>query len=110
MPRTIILKCPLGTALRFLPLFAAAVVLTSRSPSPPFQDLPSGGVDATTGSGVVDDIWPAGPHGLAAGADASLRLALSNGSSTTEPADPASATRPTAPAAHSLRTGWTTSP
>jgi copper(I)-binding protein len=49
----------------------------------PFQDLPAGGIDASTGPLIVDDIWVEGPQGLQVGANAPLRLTLTNESPTT---------------------------
>ena len=73
--------------IRRLPAPLAAVVaagmLTGCASMPPFDDLHSGGVDATSGQIVVDDLWVNGPHGLAAGADAPVQLTITNESQTT---------------------------
>jgi copper(I)-binding protein len=58
-------------------------LLTGCATQPPFQDLPAGGVDARTGPLVIDDIWIDGPQGLQPGADAALRLIVTNQSPTT---------------------------
>ncbi|WP_328992760.1 copper chaperone PCu(A)C [Kribbella sp. NBC_01245] len=65
-------------AIRYLPTLLAVGLLAGCSAQPPVLDLPAGGVDADSGSVVIDDIWLDGPHGVAAGADAPLRLALEN--------------------------------
>lgn len=69
--------------LRCLPVVAALELLSGCAVLPAFQNLPGGGIDTATGTITVDDIWVDGPHGIAAGASAPLRLALSNNSSTT---------------------------
>lgn len=68
--------------LRWLPALLAVGLLTGCSSQDPFQDLPSGGVDARTGQLVIDDIWIDAPHGLTAGANAPLRLTMTNESAT----------------------------
>jgi hypothetical protein len=72
--------------VRRLPALVAMGMLAGCATLPPFDDLPGGGTDATTGQIVIDDIWIDGPHGLAAGADAPLRLTLTNESTTTDDA------------------------
>ncbi|MDX6260048.1 MAG: hypothetical protein QOH84_1736 [Kribbellaceae bacterium] len=69
--------------LRWLPVLLAAGLLTGCSSQDPFQDLPAGGVDARTGSLVIDDIWIEGPQGLDPGADAAVRLTVTNESQAT---------------------------
>jgi hypothetical protein len=64
-------------------LLLAAGLLTGCSAQDPFQDLPAGGVDARTGPLVIDDIWIDGPQGLDPGADAAVRLTVTNESHTT---------------------------
>jgi copper(I)-binding protein len=44
------------------------------------DSVPSGGVDATNGKVILDDVWIDGPSGLPAGADTGLRLDLANDS------------------------------
>lgn len=73
-------------AIRYLPTLLAVGLLAGCGVQPSFQDLPGGGVDTTTGRITIDDIWIAGPHGVAAGADAPLRLALKNESTSTDDA------------------------
>jgi hypothetical protein len=69
--------------LRWLPVLLAAGLLTGCSSEDPFQDLPAGGVDARTGPLVIDDIWIYGPQGLEPGADAAVRLTVTNESQAT---------------------------
>jgi copper(I)-binding protein len=69
--------------LRFLPALLAVGLLAGCSSPDPFQSLPSGGVSATTGPLVLDDVWVQGPQGLAAGANAPVRLVVVNESATT---------------------------
>jgi copper(I)-binding protein len=76
------MRLPNPRMIRRLPAVLAVLTLAGCSTQPPFQDLPAGGVDATTGQVVVDDIWVAGPYGLTAGSDAPLRLTMTNEAST----------------------------
>jgi copper(I)-binding protein len=69
--------------LRWLPALLAVGLLAGCSTADPFQSLPAGGVNATTGQLVMDDIWIEGPHGLNAGANAPVRLVVVNESATT---------------------------
>jgi copper(I)-binding protein len=69
-------------AVRWLPVLLAVFTVAGCGWYPPFQDLPGGGVDAQSGRVVIDDIWVDGPHGIAAGGSAPLRLAITNVSST----------------------------
>ncbi|MFF1822342.1 copper chaperone PCu(A)C [Kribbella sp. NPDC058245] len=69
--------------LSWLPALLAAGLLTGCASQAPFQDLPAGGVDVTTGPLVIDDIWVDGPQGLEPGADAALRLTITNKSPAT---------------------------
>ncbi|WP_432936438.1 copper chaperone PCu(A)C [Kribbella sp. CA-253562] len=66
-----------------LPALLAVGMLAGCSTPDPYQDLPGGGTDAVTGHVVIDDSWVDAPHGLTAGADAPLRLSLTNESATT---------------------------
>ncbi|MDX6248023.1 MAG: hypothetical protein QOF10_1383 [Kribbellaceae bacterium] len=77
------MRIPSRRMLRWMPVLASVGMLTACSTADPFQDLPAGGVDATSGPLVIDDIWIEGPQGLNAGADAPLRLAIVNESPTT---------------------------
>jgi copper(I)-binding protein len=70
--------------LRWLPALLAAGLLTGCAPLASLQDLPAGGVDVTTGPLVIDDIWVDGPQGLEPGADAALRLTITNKSATAD--------------------------
>jgi copper(I)-binding protein len=74
---------PSWRKLRWLPVLLAAGLLTGCSAEDPFQALPADGVDARTGPLVIDDVWIDGPQGLAPGADAAIRLTLTNESQTT---------------------------
>lgn len=76
----------LKTSRRRWLLLAALVAATATgcAQQPPFQDLPSGGVDATTGPIVISDVWIDGPHGVPAGSEAPLRLVITNNASTAE--------------------------
>jgi copper(I)-binding protein len=71
-------------AIRWLPVLMAMSTVAGCGWYPPFQDLPGGGVDAQSGRVVVDDIWVDGPHGIAAGGSAPLRLAITNASPTAD--------------------------
>lgn len=64
-------------AVGALPVVLAVGLLAGCAPDPS-QDLPQGGVDATTGRIVIDDIWIDGPQGIPAGSTAQVRLALFN--------------------------------
>jgi copper(I)-binding protein len=71
------------TTLRWLPALLVAGLLTGCASQDPFQSLPAGGVNAATGPLVIDDIWVDGPRGLDPGADAALRLTITNESAAT---------------------------
>jgi copper(I)-binding protein len=77
------MKVPGRRTIRRLPALLAVGMLAGCGSQPPLQDLPGGGVDATTGPVVIDDIWVDAPAGLTAGADAPLRLTMTNRSTTT---------------------------
>ena len=70
----------------YLPTLLALAMLAGCGAEADNENLPGGGVDATTGRIVIDDIWVDGPHGLSAGAAAPLRLAMTNESKTTNDA------------------------
>jgi len=70
-------------AIKWLPALLAVGLVTGCSVGDPYQDLPSGGVDADSGQVTVSDIWIDGPQGDTAGASTPLRLAITNQSATT---------------------------
>ncbi|NEA30745.1 copper chaperone PCu(A)C [Streptomyces sp. SID13031] len=76
-------KRPGWRTLRWLPAVLAIGLLAGCSAEDPFQDLPAGGVDGLSGPLVIDDVWIDGPQGLEPGADAALRLTVTNESATT---------------------------
>ena len=77
------LRLPGRRVLRWLPAALLGVgMLTACSSPDPYQSLPQGGVDATSGAIVVTDLWVQGPQGLTEGTDAPLRLTLTNESPT----------------------------
>ena len=71
---------PIPAAL--VPAVLSVVVLSgcgAFTPAPPFpRAVSAGGIDANVGSVVLDDVYLEGPQGLAAGATAPLRLAMTN--------------------------------
>ncbi|MGZ5367606.1 MAG: copper chaperone PCu(A)C [Aeromicrobium sp.] len=46
--------------------------------SPPQESVPQGGVDASSGHVVLDDVWVDSAHGIRKGGDATIRLTLTN--------------------------------
>jgi copper(I)-binding protein len=85
------MKMPRRKTIRRLPVLLALGLpalglLAGCGSQDPFQSLPAGGTDATTGQLVIDDVWADGPQGLAAGSNAPLRLTMTNESATTDDA------------------------
>jgi copper(I)-binding protein len=76
-------RIPGRRVLGWLPALLVVGTLAAGCSSPdPYQNLPQGGVDATSGAIVVTDLWAQGPQGLTEGADAPMRLTLTNESPT----------------------------
>ncbi len=69
-----------------LPALLALAMLAGCGSEADNEALPGGGTDARAGRIVIDDIWVDGPHGLNAGADAPLRLEMTNEATTTDDA------------------------
>lgn len=97
LPILPILPVVLAALLAFLLLGS---LLTRNSPHPgpdpaPPQSVPGDGVNTSVGPMVLDDVYVEAPHGVAAGASAPLRVALTN-----EAGRPDALVRVSTPAAH----------